>query len=202
MQGDAIRAIPHHPALSPGSPAGFCLPNCVIPSSDDAWQGFCTDLQKKAVMDYKDYYKILGVPKNASQDEIKRAYRKLAAKHHPDRQGSDTKASKRFTDIGEAYEVLKDPEKRKLYDKVGANWKQYQQAGIDPDDAGGFNFGGFNGGGRTYRYTSSGSEPFGGSGFSDFFESIFGGGGYKRGSNRSFCHSGKTKQTQPKNPGG
>lgn len=133
-------------------------------------------------MDYKDYYSILGVSKGASQDEIKKAYRKLAAKYHPDVHGGDDKASVKFKEIGEAYEVLKDPEKRKLYDKVGKNWKQYQQAGIDPDDPG---FGGFGrqpggGQGRSYRYQSrGGSDPFGGAGggFSDFFESIFGGGG-------------------------
>lgn len=135
-------------------------------------------------MDYKDYYSILGVSKSASQDEIKKAYRKLAAKYHPDVHGSSDKDSTKFKEVGEAYEVLKDPEKRKLYDKVGKNWKQYQQAGIDPDDP---NFAGFagqpgsGGRGRTYRYQSrGGADPFGSAGggnagFSDFFESIFGG---------------------------
>lgn len=136
-------------------------------------------------MDYKDYYSILGVSKGASQDEIKKAYRKLAAKYHPDVHGSNDKDSTKFKEVGEAYEVLKDPEKRKLYDKVGKNWKQYQQAGIDPDDPG---FGGFagqpggGGRGRSYRYQPrGGADPFSGgggsAGFSDFFESIFGGGG-------------------------
>ncbi len=142
------------------------------------WQGFCSFLCKKSIMDYKDYYDILGVSRKASQDEIKKAYRKLAAKYHPDVHKEKDGTAKRFTEIGEAYEVLKDPEKRKLYDKVGKNWKQYQQAGVDPDDAGGFGgFGGFNGGGqggRTYQYSSQGENPFGG-GFSDFFESLFGG---------------------------
>lgn len=132
-------------------------------------------------MDYKDYYSILGVSKSAGQDEIKKAYRKMAAKYHPDVHGGDDKASTRFKEIGEAYEVLKDPEKRRLYDKVGKDWKQYQQAGVDPDDP---NFGGFRSragrAGRTYQYQSrGGGNPFGGgnSGFSDFFESIFGGQG-------------------------
>lgn len=135
-------------------------------------------------MDYKDYYSILGVSKGASQDEIKKAYRKLAAKYHPDVHGGKDKDSTKFKEVGEAYEVLKDPEKRKLYDKVGKNWKQYQQAGIDPDDP---NFAGFagqpgsGGRGRSYRYQSrGGADPFGSAaggnaGFSDFFESIFGG---------------------------
>ncbi|MCH8557197.1 MAG: J domain-containing protein [Balneolia bacterium] len=126
-------------------------------------------------MDYKDYYSILGVSKGATQAEIKKAYRKLAAKHHPDASGGDGSPDK-FNEIGEAYEVLKDPEKRKLYDKVGKDWKQYQQAGIDPDFAN--SFGGFNGGGRrSYQYGGAGQgSSFGGeTGFSDFFESIFGG---------------------------
>lgn len=128
-------------------------------------------------MNYKDYYKILGVKKDASQDDIKKAYRKLAVKHHPDKNPNDKQAEEKFKNISEAYEVLKDPETREKYDRLGANWKQYEHAGhqsqgYDP-------FGGFGGG---YRRQSSnfGQEDFGsffgGSGFSDFFEQFFGGG--------------------------
>ncbi len=127
-------------------------------------------------MNYKDYYKILGVSKNATQDEIKKAYRKLAVKYHPDKNPNDKKAEDRFKEIGEAFEVLKDPEKRKKYDHLGANWKQYQNA--DP------------GGGYNYSRRSSGAESFfsdgsffgGGGDFSDFFNAFFGdmGGGFQR----------------------
>ena len=85
-------------------------------------------------MDYKDYYSILGVPKNASQDEIKKAYRKLARKHHPDLNKVDPQAEQRFKDINEANEVLSDAEKRKMYDQFGSQWQQYQRAGGRPDD--------------------------------------------------------------------
>ena len=113
-------------------------------------------------MDYKDYYKILGVSKNASQDEIKKAYRKLAVKYHPDKTKGDKKSEERFKEIGEAYEVLKDPEKRKKYDQLGSNWKQYENAGYG---AGGFDFSHFGGGrtgGRTYHFEgSAGSQGCG-----------------------------------------
>jgi len=122
-------------------------------------------------MDYKDYYKILGVSKKASQDEIKKAYRKLAVKYHPDKNQNDKKAEERFKEISEAYEVLKDPEKRKRYDELGANWKHYQHQG-----AGGFNGGPFGGrGGTRVEFEGDLGDMFGGGGFSDFFNSFFGG---------------------------
>ncbi len=125
-------------------------------------------------MDYKDYYTILGVKKTATADEIKKAYRKLAAKHHPDVNADDPAAADRFKEIGEAYEVLKDPEKRKLYDKVGKDWKKYQQAGATGDfDFSRYGFGG--NGGQQYTYQGDMGDIFGQGGFSDFFESIFGG---------------------------
>ncbi len=125
-------------------------------------------------MDFKDYYKILGVSKNASQEEIKKAYRKLAIKYHPDKTKGDKQAEERFKEVGEAYEVLKNPEKRKKYDQLGTNWKQYEQAGAD-----GFDFSQFEGGspgGRTFHFESDLGDIFGetGGGFSDFFNAFFG----------------------------
>ena len=128
-------------------------------------------------MDFVDYYKTLGVPKNASAEDIKKAYRKLARKLHPDVNPNDKEAHKKFQQINEANEVLSDPEKRKKYDQYGENWKhadQYEQARRQQSQGsgrGGFGggFGGF-GGGEEYTY-SSGEEGD----FSDFFESLFGG---------------------------
>jgi curved DNA-binding protein len=112
-------------------------------------------------MDYKDYYNIMGVERTASQDEIKRAYRKLARKYHPD-VSKEADAEARFKEVGEAYEVLKDPEKRAAYDQLGANWKAGQDFNPPPDWDAGFEFsgGGFSGGDA--------------SAYSDFFESLFG----------------------------
>jgi len=134
-------------------------------------------------MDFVDYYKTLGVAKNASQDDIKKAYRKLARKFHPDVNPNDKEAHKKFQQINEAHEVLSDPEKRKKYDQYGENWKhadQYEQARQQQQQAGG-GYGGFGGGGfgnfAGGEYTYSGGEE---GGFSDFFESLFGGGRGKR----------------------
>jgi len=130
-------------------------------------------------MEYKDYYNILGVSRDASQEEIKKKYRKLAAKYHPDKNPDDDTAEDKFKEIGEAYEVLKDPEKRKLYDQVGSDWKRYQQAGASADD---FNWGQYanRGGGQRINMEDifGGGRTGGGSGspFSSFFETIFGGG--------------------------
>ena len=139
-------------------------------------------------MDYKDYYQILGVPRSADAKEIKKRYRTLAAKYHPDKNPDDPKAEQKFKEVGEAYEVLKDPEKRKLYDRVGADWKRYQRAG---EQAGGFDFsqyanqyGGSGGGHSTFDFGDLfGSGGMGGPGgrsggspFSSFFETLFGGG--------------------------
>ncbi len=124
------------------------------------------------MVEYKDYYKVLGVDKEASQEEIKKAYRKLARKYHPDANPDNPKAEEKFKEIGEAYEVLKDPQKRTRYDQLGANWKQYAHAGP-----------GWPGGGRTYTY-DFGNKGFSfedlGGGFSDFFEMFFGRGADKR----------------------
>ncbi|NIR29385.1 MAG: DnaJ domain-containing protein, partial [Gammaproteobacteria bacterium] len=119
-------------------------------------------------MEYKDYYKILGVGRDASQDEIKRAYRKLARKYHPD-VTKEPDAEDRFKEVQEAYEVLRDPEKRAAYDQLG---RQGWQAGQDfrgppPGWDAGFEF---RGGG----FTEGGPETF-----SEFFESLFGGGPWR-----------------------
>jgi DnaJ-class molecular chaperone len=127
-------------------------------------------------MDYKDYYKVLGVPKAAGEKEIKAAYRKLARQYHPDLNQGDKKAEARFKEIGEAYEVLSDKDKRKRYDELGANWKAYERAarsggGAGAWPGGGFPGGGFPGGGGVHvEY----GEDLGG--FSDFFKTFFGGG--------------------------
>jgi curved DNA-binding protein len=113
-------------------------------------------------MKYKDYYQTLGCKKDASQDDIKRAYRRLARKYHPD-VNKDANAEERFKDIGEAYEVLHDPDKRKAYDQFGSNWKAGQDFHPPPDWKTSFNF----------KTTTRGS--FTESDFSDFFETLFGG---------------------------
>jgi len=112
-------------------------------------------------MEFKDYYEIIGVDRNASQDEIKRAYRKLARKYHPD-VSKEADAEQRFKEVGEAYEVLKDPEKRAAYDQLGANWQAGQDFRPPPDWDQGFEF---HGGGFTDADAAE---------FSDFFESLFG----------------------------
>lgn len=125
-------------------------------------------------MNYKDYYKTLGVDKTAPQPEIKKKFRKLAIKYHPDKNPDDATSEAKFKEVNEAYEVLGDPEKRKKYDELGANWKQYEQF----QNAGGQRGGG---GQRAYQYSGDYSDFFGGQaggGFSDFFNSFFGGGGF------------------------
>ena len=124
-------------------------------------------------MTFIDYYKILGVDKAASQDDIKNAYRKLARKLHPDMNPNDKEAHTKFQQVNEANEVLSDPVKRKKYDQYGKDWQHAEQfekakAGARTSRGGGFGQGDFAGGGF-------GSGEFGGSDFSDFFESLFGG---------------------------
>ncbi len=148
-----------------------------------------------AATDFKDYYQILGVSKTATPEEIKKAYRKLARKYHPDLNPGDKTAEQRFKEINEAQEVLSDPEKRAKYDQFGQYWQQ-AAAGTPPPGAGGFDYsqygsfedfinellgrfsgsaGGATGGRRTYSYTTS--TP--GVGFGGF-EDIFGGGGFQQ----------------------
>jgi len=119
-------------------------------------------------VDFKDYYAVLGVPRTASEDDIKKAFRKLARQFHPDVARDKKTAEEKFKEINEAYEVLRDPEKRKRYDELGATWTEGAAHRPPP--------------GRQYRSASPGGAEdyefhFGGTGFSDFFEQFFGGGG-------------------------
>lgn len=128
-------------------------------------------------MEYKDYYTILGVDKKASEKEIKQAYRRLVRQHHPDVNPDDPTAEERFKEINEAHEVLSDPEKRRKYDRLGTDWRRWQQAGRRPD---GFDWGRWTtqgpGGGRVHVHYGDIGDLFGEeSAFSDFFNTIFGG---------------------------
>jgi curved DNA-binding protein len=118
-------------------------------------------------MAYTDYYKILGIPKTATIDDIKKAYRKLARKLHPDLNPNDKEANKKFQQINEANEVLSDPEKRKKYDQYGENWENAEQFEKARQS---------NPGGRQNRATEDPFSDFGGGQYSDFFEQMFGSG--------------------------
>lgn len=123
-------------------------------------------------MDYKDYYKILGVERNASEDDIRKAYRKLAMQYHPDRNPNDKQAEERFKEINEAYQVLSDSQKRAHYDRLGSDYSNWQRRGA-PGDFNWDQYGGFPGGVRV-EYSDL-DDLFGGAGgFSDFFRTIFG----------------------------
>jgi curved DNA-binding protein len=120
-------------------------------------------------MEYKDYYKILGVSKTATADEIKKAYRKLAVQYHPDKNQGDKILEEKFKEVSEAYDVLGDATKRRKYDTLGANWKSQQQGSRPGAGHGSAQQGGFNTGQ-----------------FSDFFESVFGKGGFASGTTQPF----------------
>jgi curved DNA-binding protein len=133
-------------------------------------------------MEYRDYYQALGVARNATADEVKKAYRKLARKYHPD-VSKEPNAEEKFKEVQEAYEVLKDPEKRAAYDQLGAQWRQGESFRPPPDWGSGFEFRGAPGGahagagagapGGEYQFEFSGDGD--GGQFSDFFSSLFGG---------------------------
>jgi curved DNA-binding protein len=134
-------------------------------------------------MEYQDYYKVLGVDKGASDKDIKRAYRRLARKYHPDVNPDDKQAEEHFKELNEAYQVLSDPEKRQKYDRLGADWYRYQQQGGRPDDFDWSRWASSSGGrpgGFRVHYGSpedlfGGSQSAGAGSFSDFFSRIFGG---------------------------
>lgn len=136
-------------------------------------------------MEFIDYYKLLGLDKNASVSEVKKAYRKLARKYHPDLNPNNKEAQAKFQQINEANEVLSDPEKKKKYDKYGKDWKhadEFEKAGYDPRQQQQY-------GGRRSQQSAHGN--YSEEEFSDFFSSMFGGGGGGFGGGRSA--SGRTK---------
>jgi len=131
-------------------------------------------------MEYRDYYKIMGLERGASAEQIKTAYRRLARKYHPD-VSKEKDAEARFKELQEAYEVLKDPQKRAAYDELGSEWKSGQQFRPPPDWGSGFEFAGGGRGGPRARRARPQPEPgeeaeFSGEDYSDFFSSLFGGG--------------------------
>jgi curved DNA-binding protein len=150
-------------------------------------------------MDYKDYYKILGVEKNAAPDDIKRAYRKLAKQYHPDKNPGDKQSEEKFKEINEANEVLSDTEKKARYDQISSSYSSWQQAGGSP---GAFRwedlFGGNYGGGARVEVNDLG-DLFGETGsFSDFFRSFFGGTGGRR--NPAYQRGSRQQYVQPRQP--
>jgi curved DNA-binding protein len=127
-------------------------------------------------MEYRDYYKILGVERGSSTEEIKKVFRKLALKYHPDRNPGDKQAEERFKEINEAYQVLSDPEKRKRYDQLGADYSQWQQDG----GRGNYDWSRWSTGQGQGMQEVNLDDLFGGGSFSDFFRSIFGGEGFSQ----------------------
>jgi DnaJ-class molecular chaperone len=145
-------------------------------------------------VDFKDYYQTLGIERTANESEIKTAFRKQARKHHPDVNPGDTNAEERFKDVNEAYEVLSDADKRKLYDRYGEEWQRYKEAGYTGDEpqssgrraASNEDFGSwFTGNSGGYSSTDFGAAG----GHSDFFETLFGSFGRGRGGTETFTRA-------------
>jgi curved DNA-binding protein len=152
-------------------------------------------------MIYKDYYKILGIGKNASTDEVKKAYRKLAIKYHPDKNKGDKTAEDRFKEINEAHEVLSDPEKRKKYDTFGEDWRHYQAAGGNESQFDWSKYarqrGGAQAGNRDQEFGSfEFRDIFGGQGASDFFETLFGRGPTASAGRRTSTRKGQDAEAE------
>lgn len=156
-------------------------------------------------MEYRDYYATLGVPRTASKAEIKKAFRKLARQHHPDVNRADPGAERRFKEVNEAYAVVGDPEKRKAYDTLGANWEAYQQAGAGRPGAGPFagsggfpGFGGSAGGPTNVRFEYRGDAQDL-AGFSEFFRTFFAGASPfgEQGPGRAGASGGPAPRTAP-----
>ncbi|MEX2088596.1 MAG: J domain-containing protein [Bacteroidota bacterium] len=147
-------------------------------------------------MTYKDYYKDLGVRKTATPAEIRKAYRKLANKYHPDKAGGNKAAEERFKEINEAHEVLSDPVKRKKYDQFGADWKHYEEAGARP---GGFDWSKYaagSGGPTHHTGTDESGAMFGEEGVNDLFEMLFGQRSGRRPGRRGVVIKGEDFQTE------
>jgi curved DNA-binding protein len=146
-------------------------------------------------MKYKDYYKVLGVEKTSTPAEIKKAYRALANKYHPDKTKGDKTAEEKFKEINEANEVLSDPVKRKKYDQFGVDWKHYEEAGAQP---GGFDWSKYaSSGGQTHRTTSQETGPlFDGEGVGDLFEMLFGQHSGQRAGRRNIVFKGEDLETE------
>jgi curved DNA-binding protein len=149
-------------------------------------------------IEFKDYYKMLGIPREASEDDIRKAFRKLARKYHPDVAKDDkARAEEKFKEVNEAYEVLSDPEKRRKYDTLGPDWDKASPFGPGPGAGGGFADWQSSPGGGTFRRPAAGEGvefEFGGTGFSDFFEMFFGGGQWSDGG--TFTQSGSVRRRE------
>lgn len=154
-------------------------------------------------MQYKDYYKTLGVEKNATKEEIQKAYRKLALKYHPDKNPDDKSSEEKFKEITEAHEILSDPEKRKKYDRLGANWKQYERANTGPSQNDWFsNFQQRGNRQQEFKFSGNMEDLFGksGGGFSDFFKAFMGGGfdfgGQTQSQQRTYARKGNDYESK------